>query len=188
MSRANRPARLNRGLLGVLGVVALAAGIAGLVIRAGRISAVRASASVLPNQDSPRTWVYYVIAAAAIVLGLLCLRWLLAQLAIKPRARAWQLEHDTSRGHTEVSSGVAVAPFTEEVTAYPGVRAVRATLTGTHRDPALTLTINAAADADLTGIRGQLAAEGLPRLRQSLDLGTLPVSVEFRVPGASRTG
>ena len=59
--------------------------------------------------------------------------------------------------------------------------------TGTHRDPALALTINAAADADLTAIRGQLAAEGLPRLRQSLDLMTLPVTVEFRVAGASRT-
>jgi hypothetical protein len=188
MNARNRPARLNRGLLGLLGVVAVAAGVVGLIIHFGRLSAVRASASVLPNQNPPRTWVYYVVAAAAIVLGLLCLRWLGAQLALQPRARTWQLEHDTSLGRTEVSSGVAIAPFTEEVTAYPGVRTVRASLTGTHRDPALAMTINATQDADLTEIRGQLAAEGLPRLRQALDLGTLPVSVEFHVAGSSSTG
>jgi hypothetical protein len=144
---------------------------------------VHASASVPPTRNQPQTWVYYVVAAAAIVVGLLCLRWLLAQVAVKPRSRVWQLEHDTSRGHTEVSTGVAVGPFTEEVTAYPGVRSVRAALTGTHRDPALIMTINATTDADLTEIRGRLASEGLPRLRQSLELGVLPVSVEFRVTG-----
>jgi hypothetical protein len=182
----NRPARLNRVLLALLGVVAVAAGGFGLAAHFGRVSVVRAAAPVLPHQNTPPTWVFYVITAAAVVAGLLCLRWLLAQVAVRPRARTWQLEHDPSHGRTELTTGVAVAPFTEEVTAYPGVRTVRATLAGTHRDPALAVVIGATQDADLAAIRARLAADGLPRLRQSLDLGTLPTTVEFRAaPGAS---
>jgi predicted trehalose synthase len=120
----------------------------------------------------------------AVVLGLLCLRWLATQLALGPRARTWQLEPDPKQGTTELATGVAVAPFTEEVTAYPGVRSVHATLAGSRRDPSLSVTISAALDADLTAIRARLAAEGLPRLRQALDLTALPATVEFRVPPA----
>jgi predicted trehalose synthase len=65
------------------------------------------------------------------------------------------------------------------------VRSVHADLTGTRHDPALSMTISAATDADLTAIRSRLAAEGLPRLREALDLAGLPATVEFRVPPAS---
>jgi hypothetical protein len=178
-------ARLNRGLLALLGVVFLAAGVFGLAAHFGRLTVVKPTARVLPHQGQPHTWVLYTVAAAAILVGLLCLRWLAAQLAVRPRARTWQLETDPSRGRTELGTGVAVAPFTEEVTGYPGVRSVRAALTGTHRDPALSVTISAATDADLTAIRARLAAEGLPRLREALELDGLPAAVEFRVPPAS---
>jgi hypothetical protein len=172
MKSVNRPARLNRSLLALLGIVLLAAGGVTAVIHWGKFSGVKPGASVL-----------YTVAAAAVVVGLLCLRWLAAQLATRPKARIWQLEHDLSQGHTELATGVAIAPFAEEVTAYPGVRTVRASLVGTHRDPTLSMVINAAQDANLTAIRARLAAEGLPRLRQALDLTALPATVEFRVPG-----
>jgi MFS family permease len=184
--RRGRAGRLNRSLLGLLGAVFLVAGGTALAIHFGWLSRPRPAASVLPHQGAPHTWVFATAAAVAVVAGLLCLRWLAAQLPLRPRARIWQLESDTARGRTDLSTGVAVAPFTEEVTGYPGVRAVRATLAGTHRDPGLSVTINAAPDADLTSIRVQLAAEGLPRLRESLDLADLPTTVEFRVPTAPR--
>jgi hypothetical protein len=184
--RGNRPARLNRGLLALLGLLLLAAGAAILVIRQGRVATVKPGAAVLPDPNVPPTWVFYTIAAVAIVLGLLGLRWLAAQLAVRPRVRTWQLEPHVKHGRTELTTGVAVAPFTEEVTAYPGVRAVRATLSGSQRDPTLAVVINATLDADPTAIRAQLATEGLPRLRQALDLAGLPVTVEFRVPASAR--
>ena len=186
MTRARRkPGRLNRVLLALLGVVVLAAGGFGLAVHFGEMILVKPTASVLPHQGRPPTLVFYLVAGVAILIGLLCLRWLASQLAVRPRARTWQLEPDPGRGRTELGTGVAVAPFAEEVTGYPGVRAVRAALTGTHRDPALAVTISAATDADLTAIRARLATEGLPRLCEALDLAGLPATVEFRVPPAS---
>jgi len=179
-SRRNRPARLNRFLLTLLGVAAVAAGGFLLAARWGHIPGLTPGASVFPHPHTPAYWVYYAVAAGAVIVGLLCLRWLVAQLALRPRARAWQLERDPSQGRTDLATGVAVAPFTEEITGYPGVRSVRATLGGTHRDPSLTVVIGATADADLSGIRSQLATQGLPRLRQALDLPALPATVEFR--------
>jgi hypothetical protein len=181
----NRPARLNRTVLALLGLVLLGAGGFVLAVHFGRLTVVSSTASVLPHPGTPRTWEYYAVAAGAIVVGLLCLRWLAAQLAVRPKTGVWQLEPDPTHGRTEVAAGLVVAPFAEEVTAYPGVRTVQATLAGTHRDPALSMVISAAQDADLTAIRAQLAAEGLPRLRQALDLAALPATVEFRVSSAS---
>jgi hypothetical protein len=183
VTRAGRkPGRLNRVLLTLLGVVFLAAGGFGLAVHFGRLTVVKSTASVLPHQERPPTWVFYLVAAVAIAVGLLCLRWLASQVAVRTKTRTWQLEPDPGRGRTELGTGVAVAPFAEEVTGYPGVRAVRAALTGTHRDPALAMTITAATDADLTEIRSRLAVEGLPRLCEALDLSGLPATVEFRVP------
>lgn len=174
--------RVNRGLLALLGIVFAAAGGFGLAAHFGKLTVVKPTASVLPHQGRPSTWAFYLVAAIAILVGLLCLRWLAGQLAVRPKTRTWQIEPDPSRGRTELGTGVAVEPFAEEVTGYPGVRAARAALTGTHRDPTLTVTISAATDADLTAIRSRLAAEGLPRLRQALDLASLPAAIEFRVP------
>lgn len=180
MNPRNRPARLNRFLLVLLGLLAIAAGGFLLAARWGHIPGLHGRDSVFPHPHNPAYWVYYAVAGGAVIIGLLCLRWLAAQLAVRPRARVWQLERDPSQGRTDLATGVAVAPFTEEVTGYAGVRTVRAVLSGTHRDPRLNVVIGASSDADLSGIRSQLATEGLPRLRQALDLPALPATVEFR--------
>ena len=177
----NRPARLNRSLLAVLGIVLLAAGGFALVVHFGWWRVLDRNTPLVPGTAVPGTLVLYVTAAVAVILGLLCLRWLAAQLLVKPRTRVLRFEHDIDTGRTELAASAAIAPFLAEVQAYPGVHAARGTLHGTRADARLSLVITADQDGDLGEIRRALHENGLPRLRHALDLELLPVGVEFRV-------
>ncbi|WP_439657610.1 alkaline shock response membrane anchor protein AmaP [Lentzea sp. HUAS TT2] len=186
MTNLNRPARLNRTLLGLFGTVLLAAGTFTVLTHFGRLTVLKPDSALVPATGTPPTWALYVTAAAAVVLGLLLLRWLLAQLSRKPKTRTWRFEADPGTGRTELAASTAIAPFIDEVRTYPGVAAAHATLAGTHDTPAVALVVSAAQDGDLTAIRHRLDTEGLPRLRQALDLDALPVTVEFRF--STKTG
>ncbi|GLY38090.1 hypothetical protein Amsp01_041140 [Amycolatopsis sp. NBRC 101858] len=176
----NRPARLNRALLALFGLVLLAAGGFAVTAHFGQLSLVAADSALAPGTAPPPAWVWYVVAAGAIILGLLLLRWLAAQLTRKPKTHTWRFETDPGSGRTELAAGVAVAPFLTEVETYPGVHSAHATLAGTRDDPALALVLAVEQDGDPTAIRERLETHGLPRLRQALDLDTVPATIEFR--------
>lgn len=180
MTSLNRPARLNRGLLALLGLLLLAAGGFTLGTYSGRLTVIDSAGSLVPGAEMPPTWVLYVTAAGAVVVGLLALRWLLAQFARKPKSHTWQFESDPAHGRTELAASTAVAPFVEEVGTYPGVHTAHATLAGPRSAPTLALIVHTDQNGDLAAIRTRLDEEGLPRLRQALDLTTLPVTIEFR--------
>jgi len=180
MTSVNRPAALNRFLLAVLGLVLLAAGGFGLATHFRLLRLVDPAAPLAPGTDEPPTWAFYAIAAASIVLGLLALRWLLAQLAHRPRTRLWRFETDPAHGRTELHADTAVAPFTEELRGHPGVHQARASLAGTRENPSLALIVTCEQDADLGEIRGRITGESLPRLKEALELDDIPVAIEFR--------
>lgn len=180
MSSLNRPARLNRTLLGLFGLVLLAGGGFTVATHFGKLTLLDPGASLTPGTAPPPTWVWYAVAATAFLVGLLLLRWLVAQLARRPKTHVWRFESDPGGGRTELAAGAAVAPFVVEVEAYPGVHAAHATLAGTRDNPALALVLSAEQNGDLPEIRHRLETHGLPRLRQALDLDVLPVSIEFR--------
>lgn len=126
----------------------------------------------------PPGWVWYAVAGAAVVVGLLALRWLIAQPVRKPKSHTWRFDQET--GSTALAASTAVEPFTAEVATYPGVHAAHATLGGSQDAPVLAVVLSAEQDGDLAAIRERIAAEGLPRLRQALDLAELPMTIEFR--------
>ncbi|RSD10306.1 hypothetical protein [Amycolatopsis eburnea] len=99
------------------------------------------AATLVPGTAAPPTWVWYVTAAAAVLLGLLTLRWTLTQLTRRPPVRTWRFEADPDRGRTELATDTAVTPFTEELRAHPDVHQARATLAGTREAPSLALVI-----------------------------------------------
>ncbi|MBN6041257.1 alkaline shock response membrane anchor protein AmaP [Amycolatopsis sp. 195334CR] len=183
MTGLNRPARLNRALLGLSGLTLLAAGGFALGTYSGKLTWIDRSGPLLP--ENPPTWALYTTAAVAIVLGLLALRWLLAQLAQKPKTHTWRYESDPAAGRTELAASTAVAPFAEEVSAYAGVHSARATLAGPRHAPTLAVIIRAHDSGDLSAIRDRLDTEAVPRLRQALDLDTLPLTVEYRFTAAA---
>lgn len=169
---------MNRVLLGLLGLLLLLAGGAAVAVHLGHVAGIDRDAALVPGTALPPTWVLAVIAAATLLLALLCLRWLIAQV---PRRKATTWRWAGESGATRISTATAAAPFAEEVGAYPGVRKAEVALTGPHTAPHLALVVRAHGDADLRAIRRRIDDEGLPRLREALDLPELQAAVEFRM-------
>ncbi|WP_221465121.1 alkaline shock response membrane anchor protein AmaP [Actinophytocola algeriensis] len=182
----NRPARLNRGLLAIIGVALVTGGGLAMATSLGMLP-VDPATTLVPGTGLPPTWVLYAVAGVAVLLALLCLRWLTAQLVRTPRTHTWRFEDDPEHGHTELAARVATTPFTADVTAYPGIHTAHADLTGPQHSPTLAVVVTTEHDADLSDIRHRLDTDGLPRLRRALDLTSLPMTLEFRFttkPGA----
>ncbi|ALG06043.1 hypothetical protein [Kibdelosporangium phytohabitans] len=175
MSSLNRPARLNRSVLALCGLVLLAAG--GFAVFAYFM---RWSRPLVPGTALPPTWVLVVTAAAAVIIGLLCVGWLGAQLNRKPKTTTWRLTSPSRRGRTTLPGTVAVQPFADEVLGYPEVRSVDARVTGKPASPLLVLLIRVNQDAELAEVRRRINDDSLPRLRQALELPELAVRTEFR--------
>ncbi|HUQ61748.1 alkaline shock response membrane anchor protein AmaP [Lentzea sp.] len=169
---------MNRFLLGLLGLVLLIAGGAAVALHLGVVPWIGGDAALVPGTALPPTWALVVTAAVAVVIALLCLRWLIAQV---PRREVASWRWADEAGVTRISSSTAAAPFAEEVAAYPGVRKVEAELTGPRTAPNLALVVRAHGDADLRGIRRRIDDEGLPRLREALETPDLRATVEFRM-------
>lgn len=175
----NRPAGLNRTLLAIAGLLLIAAGAIPAAIRFRWLPALGGDRPVVPGAALPPTWALYVAAAAGIVVALAGLRWLAAQLVRKPGSRTWRFD-DGAAGSTELATGTAVAPFTEEVRGYPGVRSATASLTGSRDHPELFAVLSLEQDGDPAAIRDRIRDDGVPRLCQALDLDSLPTRVELR--------
>ncbi|SMD25937.1 hypothetical protein [Kibdelosporangium aridum] len=180
MSSLNRPARLNRWVLALCGIVLLIAGGLALSAHFGLLPWLPATSPLVAGTALPPTWVLILTAATAVLLGLLCLRWLAAQLIRRPKTTTWRLDTEPEHGRTTLSADVAVAPLVSDITAYHGVHAVSAVLAGQQDNPTLVLTIRANHGTDLNAVRRQINQHGIPRLRQALDLPSLPVWTEFR--------
>lgn len=180
MTSLNRPARLNRCLLAITGGALVAGGGFAMAASVGWLP-IDPATPLVPGTALPPTWTLYAVVVAAVLLGLLCLRWLAAQFARKPKTHHWHIEgDDPERGHTELAARIATTPFTTDIAAYPGIHAAHADLTGPQHSPTLAVIVTTEHDADLPDIRRRLDTHGLPRLRNALDLTSLPMTLEFR--------
>ncbi len=187
MTSRNRPARLNRTLLTILGLLLLTAGAFALARHYDLLTSPEPGAALIPATGSPPTWALWVTALVSITIGLLMLRWTAAQLARRPKHHTWHLEQNPQQGSTQLATDTATVPFLSEITTYPGVHEAHATIAGARRHPTLAMVISTEQGSDLTSIGRHLTTDGLPRLRQALDLETLPVSVEYRFTTHSAT-
>src|SRR4051794_38879344 len=93
----NRPARLNRAVLAVLGLLLLLTGAVVLLVGSRPPPAitarlpVSADLPILPAGFLAPSWLPSVGLAAAVVVGLAALWWLVAQGARAPATDTWQL-------------------------------------------------------------------------------------------------
>ncbi|MBW0102893.1 alkaline shock response membrane anchor protein AmaP [Pseudonocardia sp. KRD291] len=196
MAGNNRPARLNRTLLALIGLVLLVAGAVvaalGLGLLRALLPGVDPSAPLLPAQLALPTWAAYVAIAAAVVVGLLCLRWLLAQAQRRPKARTWTLPGAGGRdaGTTRIDTDQAAAAVADDVAAYAGVSKARADLTGDPENPTLQLQVTASQEASATELRRRIHDHALPRLRQALDTESIQarliLALDSTPPGRTR--
>jgi hypothetical protein len=181
MSSPNRPARLNRAMLALSGVLLLAAGAFALANYFGFLRVRNPGAPLVPGTERPPTWVFYVVAAGAVLLGLLALRWLVAQATRRPKTSTWELHQRPDQGTTRLDADIATRPLIDEIEAIPGVDWASGSLSGHRQDAVLYLVVGAERGADLAEIRQRIERDAVPRLRQALDLDTLPSEVEFRL-------
>ncbi|GAA1387922.1 hypothetical protein GCM10009613_24500 [Pseudonocardia kongjuensis] len=176
MAAANRPARLNRSLLLLIGLVLLVAGAAGLAFGTGSLRALLPgldpSVPLLPAALDPPPWVPWVTLGAAVVVGLLALRWLLAQARRRPRTSDWTLPAAQVAGRdagiTRLHSDHAAAALAADVESYDGVQRAAAVLVGDRARPEVHLDVTAETGADLAALRDLIDDHALPRLRAAL--------------------
>ncbi len=184
MASPNRPARLNRFLLFVVAIVLLAAAAFALLTAFGVLRLLRREQNLTAPMLSLPTWASWVAVVAAVIVGLMCLRWLLAQTLRQPKTGTWSVEADPSAGATRISAQTAVDPFVDEIEGYPGVHRASAKLSGTVSRPMLHVVIGTEDGADINELRRRIDADALVRLRQALDLTSLPSDVLIRLDDA----
>lgn len=173
MAAGNPPARLNRTLLLLVGLLLLVAGVAGLLVGLAPVRQVLPgldpAAPLLPANLDPPGWVPWVTIAAAVVVGLLALRWLLAQARRRPRTRTWTLPSAAVDGRdagvTRMHSGHAADALAADIEGYDGVRRAAAALVGDRTRPQVHLEVTADAGADLVALRTRIVEHALPRMR-----------------------
>ncbi|WP_067689965.1 hypothetical protein [Nocardia jejuensis] len=177
----DRPARMNRALLAMIGLLLLAAGGYAVAAYGGHLSWVDPDDSLMPDTSAPPRWVLVALVIGAIVIGLLCLRWIAAQLHRLPRPVTWDLTVPGAAGGTTLSSSVAADALAADLESYTEIRAVAANLSGPERAPELHLIVTAHPGTDITALRRRILGEGVARLRQALEVAVIPVSMEFRL-------
>lgn len=180
MTTLNRPARLNRALVALTGLLLLAAGGYAVAANRGWLAWVNSAAPLAPGTGAPPRWALAAIVAGAVVVGWLCLRWLVAQVFRLPRAVEWELPGGNSAGATVLASSVAADAVADDIESFAQVRSVSAFLSGPSRAPDLHLIVTAEPGADITALRRRILAEAVARLRDALEVGIIPVTMELR--------
>jgi hypothetical protein len=193
MSR--RTARGNRYGIVLAGLVLLVGGGLGLARGFGALERIdffgpaRADAPLLSNVErdyaGTHVWVWYVLAAIAVVAAALALRWILVQMR-SDRVRVIRLERDRRLGNTDLSARALLTALGDEVESYWGVHRADARLTGTSERPRLTLSVGVERDADLAALRTRITTEALPHAREALDREELPTLLTLRLDSADR--
>ncbi len=182
----NPPSRLNRSLLAVVGLLLLAAGATVLTIGLGPLPAaplgIGPDTALLPTQPTLEGWEPYAAAAAGTLLGLLALRWLLAQARRRPPDSIWHLDRSpTAPGSTALPTSAAAAAIAHDITTYRGVDTATATLAGSHSAPTVHLDVAIETRASVADLRHRITTEALPRLRTALQLDQLPAQLVLRL-------
>lgn len=186
----NRPAGLNRLLLGLIGLALLAAGAFQLATRYGVLHWVPRDQGLGFLAEGGRPgWVRYAVLAGVVAVGLAALGWLAAQAARRrPPSPVWRASSGPHPGVTTMDAAAAATPLAADIETYDGVRSAAAYLTGPARSPSLYVHVRTEYDADLTELRRAIAAHALPRLRCALELDALPSAILVTPTGTrSRT-
>ena len=191
-----RTARGNRIGLSLTGLVLLAGGGYLLARSAGAFGAQQAADPVYPDSTvdwvhTARPWLWLTIAAVAVVVGILAVRWLLVQLRSDSLNRV-VLDSDRTgepgAGLTDLPSRAVAGAVGREIDSYPGISRVHAGLTGRPDEPELLLRVTVDPDADLARIRRRITGEALRNARTALDTAHLPTRLQLIVGRRSRPG
>jgi hypothetical protein len=203
-----RADRGNRVLLTLIGLIVLAIGIGGLLAAGGVFGATFQHRRLFDNPFSRYfsdngSWLWPTIAAAAFVVMLLCLIWLLrvlfgsdraGDIAVPTIARS---SGDPAHGdgvhvggRTRLRPSALTQALTQEIETYHGVTAARARVLGDPLEPTLAVEVTTSRRADVAYLVQRIEHEALAHARQALDKPHLPVRLDITVTdkAAARSG
>ncbi|RDI43296.1 hypothetical protein DFR68_12258 [Nocardia mexicana] len=167
----------------MIGAALLAVGGYALAAHFGQLSWVDADSPVIAPRPAPPAWLLWVVVLAAGVAGLACLRWATAQVTRTPLPVRWRARIPDAADRTTLTSVTVAAPVATDLETYDGVRSAAAWLSGPGRAPALHLVVVADSDADIGALRTRILDHAVARLRQALEVETIPVTMELRLQG-----
>lgn len=191
-----RTAHGNRLGLGLTGFVLLAGGGYVLARSLGAFGPAQAQQILyilnVATWITNNTWVWIAVAAAGAIIAILALRWLAVQFRSE-RLRRLIADTDSTSGVGELTAGRTVLPASalstavgREIQDYPGVRSVRAHLTGDPDQPQLNLTVTVDPEADVPRIRRRIVDEAVAHARTTLDAPDLATQLRLAVARPTR--
>jgi hypothetical protein len=126
-------------------------------------------------------WLWPVVAVAALIIGLLALRWLIALLFSTDRSGDLLIQSGTGAGRTTLDNGALADAVVEEIEGYRGVDSARARLIGDPDDPELVVRATLEETADFTALRQRIETEALTHARQALGNMSLPIQLDLTI-------
>ncbi len=181
--------RINRALLCLVGLVLVVAGILVIALGASVFGSERADNPVIPAglttfiDDNP--WYWWAVAGASIVVGLLMVRWLIAQLHTSTLSHL-DVEPDRRDGETVLEASAISDAVEHEVNAISGVRGASMQLLGKPSNHRHKLTVFLDERADINAVRSRLSRETVPHLRQALDFDEPQLDIRLDLPARRR--
>jgi hypothetical protein len=176
--------RTNRIALTLFGLLLLAAGGAAMAASTGVFGDSFSRQALLVNRvsryfGSHSGWLWPAIAVGFAILGLACLRWMLALLASTDRAGDIVVGASTDEGTTILQPAALVDALTSEVSAYRGVDSASGRIIGDGRDPEVVLTVITAQTADLQALHHRIEAEALAHARHAVGNPAMPIQLHL---------
>ena len=176
--------RTNRVMLTLFGLLVLAAGAAAMAASTGVFGASFSRQTLLANHvgeyvGSHGGWLWPAVAGGCVLVGLVCLRWMLSLLASTDRAGDIIIGSSTDEGTTLLRPAALVDALTSEVSAYHGVDSAKGRVIGDGRDPEVVLTVITAPAADLRALHHRIEAEAFAHARQAADNPSLPIQLDL---------
>ena len=177
--------RTNRVTLTLLGLLLVAAGGAAMAASTGVFGTSYSHLALFSNKVSGYFshhggWLWPAIAVGCLLLGLACLRWILALLASTDRAGDITIKDGgTEGGATGLRPQALIDALATEGSTYHGVGSASGRVIGDGRDPEIVLAVTTEPSADLRALYQRIETEALAHARQAAGNPSLPVQLNL---------
>jgi hypothetical protein len=178
--------RTNRTLLIVFALLLLAVGLDAGAASIGLYGTATQNSTLMDNPSghyfgAHGVWLWPVVAVAALIIGLLALRWLIALLFSTDRSGDLLIKPSTGAGRTTLAHRALADAVVGEIEGYRGVDSARARLIGDSDDPELVVRAVLEETADFTALRQRIETEALTHARQALGNMSLPTQLDLTI-------
>ena len=126
-------------------------------------------------------WLWPVVGLVALIVVVLCLRWLRALLLSTDRSGDLTITSAKGSGKTTLHPSALSDAVAEEIKSYRGVQNARARLIGDPDEPYLVVLVTLEDSADLVALRQKIETGALTHARQALDNPDLPIQLDLGV-------